>query len=312
MNILYLGSFRHAWHTETYIASALRELGHEVTTLEETRTSSATSIDTAKHGKFDLFLAAKCRFTETRGEFDGNAGRMIAAFMGEMKQHVPQVALWQFDCLAPDFCPERFAWAKVVAPACDVFACTDGFTAPQLPNAGVVRQGIPLDLDHEADWPTEYAGDVLWLGSVYRERHELADNLRARFGNRFAIVNDVRGRALTKLCRSYRVVVGPYYPAFNGYESNRRYVVCGAGALFACPPTPWLESEGWQPGVNYLALPGNPASITATLADILERTDREQLRAIQLAGYALAKTLTYRRRCEELLRHLSRLSADCQ
>ena len=298
--ILYLGAFKEFWATENYILAALRNLGHEVTELEETATSAATIIEACKSGSFDLLLFAKGRCRETGGDFDGNAAGKLSSLITTVRRDGVQVCSWQFDLLAPEFCPERWQWAQTVAQACDVFATTDGYSAPKLPHAVVIRQGLPPDLDHQADWTTEYAGDVLFLGTAYRDRTELMDQLRARFGGRFAMVNNCRGRDLTALCRSYRIVVGPHYPSHPGYWSNRLYVVTGAGGLFACPTIAGMEQEGWRASTNYLALPDRPALMAAQLDEYL-RWDAARLRAIQRAGYELAKTLTYEVRVQELL-----------
>ena len=211
------------------------------------------------------------------------------------------VICWLFDLLCAEFSHERFAWAEQVSAACDLFATTDGYTAPKLANAAVVRQGVPDDVDLTASWPTEYRGDILFLGTPYRDRWPLIEKLTRRFGPRFTCVRDCRRAALTELVRSYRICLGPHYPHFGGYWSNRIYVVTGHGGLFAAPPVDGMQYEGWQPGVNYLPLPLDPDGIVDALDEYLQR-DQGELRSIRHAGFEHAPaSCSYDRRVFELL-----------
>lgn len=309
MKLLYLGAFRHSFGTENEIARALERAGHEVTRLEESEANQASIAAAAEDLRPDVLLLAKARFQEAGGEWPNDAAAVVS-LIEQLRPAVGRVACWVFDLLAEEFSPERFAWARAVAPACDLFATTDGHTAPKLPGAVVVRQGAPDEIDAAADWPEEckpeeYEGDVLFLGMPYRERQRLIEACFARFGQRFRAVNDCRGPELTRLVRSFRLVVGPQWPHFAGYWSNRIYTVAGHGGLFAAPPVEGMSAEGWRASGNYLALPCDPAAMADKLAEYL-RCDPGQLRAIQLAGHAHAREqCSYDRRVAELLAHLS-------
>lgn len=304
MNILYLGAFHHPYTTESEIARALERAGHEVTRLEESETNAASIAAAAEELRPDVLLLAKGRFEEAGREWP-NHSQAIVDLIEQVRPAVGRVVCWTFDLLAEAFSPERFAWANAIAPACDLFATTDGYTAPKLPGALVVRQGAPDEIDAEAGWPEDYEGDVLFLGMAYGERRRLVDACFARFGQRFRAVNDCRGPELTRLVRSFRLVVGPHWPHFAGYWSNRIYVVAGHGGLFAGPPVDGMSAEGWRPSGNYLALPREPEAMVHKLAEYLA-CDRGQLRVIQLAGYAHAREqCSYDRRVAELLAHLA-------
>lgn len=305
MRIIYLGSFKRAWHTECYIANALTSMGHEVIRLEEAAATYAEIIAHAAQARPDLLLFAKARFREANHGWPTDA-RAVRAMIAAVRPFVRQVACWIFDLLAPEFSPARSEWAREVAAGCDLFATTDGFTAGRLPNAAVVRQGVPDDVEDDAPWPADHAGDVLFLGTPYGERGRLVAALAERFGNRFRCVGNCRGQALTRLVRSYRVCVGPHEPYYAGYWSNRIYVVTGHGGLFAAPAVPGMETEGWHSGQRYLALPREPAQMTERLAEILRDEPPDALRQIQRAGYRLAnERFSYRHRVEELLARLA-------
>jgi hypothetical protein len=300
MNILYLGAFHHPFTTESEIARALERAGHDVTRLEESEANEANIAAAAEALHPDVLLLAKGRSEEAGREWPNDASAVVR-LIERVRPAVGRVACWTFDLLAAEFSPQRFAWAHAIAPACDLFATTDGYAAPKLPGAVVVRQGAPDEIDAEAGWPEEYEGDVLFLGMPYDDRRRLVDACFARFGQRFRAVNDCRGPELTRLVRSFRLVVGPHWPHFAGYWSNRIYIVAGHGGLFAAPTVDGMADEGWRPSANYLALPREPEAMARKLDEYL-RCDRAQLRAIQLAGYAHAgEQCSFDRRVAELL-----------
>lgn len=303
LRILYLGSFQHAWSTENYIANAFIRLGHDVVRLEEARTNHAEIVARVEAMKPDVFLFAKARFAEANKGWPEDA-RAIVRLIESIRPRVRSVVCWLFDLLAAEFSAERSAWAEQVAAACDVFATTDGYTAARLPNSVVVRQGVPDDVDLTASWPSEYRGEVLFLGTPYRDRWQLIELLARRFGPRFACVRDCRCRELTSLVRSYRICLGPHYPHFAGYWSNRLYVITGHGGLFATPSVDGLQAEGWQPGVNYLPLPLECDAIVDALEQYLHR-DADGLRSIQHAGFLFAQeNFSYDQRVSELIAHI--------
>jgi glycosyl transferase family 1 len=300
MKFLYLGAFRNPSGAENQIARALVRAGHEVIACEESEVNQESVSAQAAELRPDVLLLAKGRFHEAGQEWPNDA-RAIVGLLDQLRPHVGRTVCWLFDLLAEEFVAERFEWARTIAPACDLFVTTDGHTAPKLPRAVVVRQGAPDDVDLEAGWSDEFDGDVLFLGMPYGERRRLVDACFARFGQRFRSINDCRGPELTRLVRSFRLVVGPHWPHFAGYWSNRIYVVAGHGGLFAAPPVEGMQAEGWRPSQNYLALPRDPEQMADKLAEYL-RCDPRQLSAIQRAGHVHARErLSYDRRVEELL-----------
>jgi len=300
MEILYLGAFHDSFTTESEIARALERAGHRVTRIEESEANEANIAAAAEELRPDVLLLAKGRFAEAGSEWPNDAGAVVR-LIEHVRPAVGRVACWSFDLLAEEFSPERFAWANAIAPACDLFATTDGCTAAKLPGAVVVRQGSPDEIDAEAGWPEEYEGDVLFLGMAYGERRRLVDACFDRFGQRFRAINDCRGPERRRLVRSFRLVVGPHWPHFAGYWSNRIYIVAGHGGLFAASPVEGMATDGWLPSGNYMALPREPEAMVRKLDEYL-RCDPAQLRAIQLAGYAHAREqCNYDRRVAELL-----------
>lgn len=289
MHILYLGSFAHSWSTENYIARALERTGCEVIRLEESEQTHESIVQAAAERRPDCLLFAKGRFRGANGDWPAAAGS-LCKLLDDVRPHVGSIVCWMFDLVARQFAADRFAWASAVAAACDRFVTTDGSSAPELPKSLVIRQGAPDDVDHDCLWQPESQIDVLFLGTAYRDRQQLVDALARRFGQRFQHVNDCRGAELTQLVRSARLCVGPHYPHFANYWSNRLYVIAGHGGLFAGPNVAGMNEEGWRSGENFLALPLEPEQMAAKLEEYLTRHDRGQLETVRQRAYEFAQT----------------------
>jgi hypothetical protein len=219
--------------------------------------------------------------------------------------------------VAADFAPERFAWASRVAKCCDVFAMTDGSTAPLLPNSFHLLQGCPDDFDRNCPRDVPVQGQVLFLGCAYRDRQQFVRSFASKFGSGFRHENNTFGPALTRLVRSYRVCVSPYYPSRPGYESNRRFVITGHGGLFAGPR---LDADGWVAGTNYIPIDNDPSKAADEVAARLDgthevyewrgATTERILGDIRLEGFAHAQEkCKYTDRVRTLLAHLDALPA---
>lgn len=301
MRVLYLGSFAEYWNTENQISNALERVGCKVVKLEESTATHQSIVAAAVEHSPDVFLFAKARFKGANAGWPEDA-KPICAMLSEIKQHVGKVVCWVFDLMCDEFSSGRFQWSQLVAADCDLFVMTDGYTAPKIPNSLVVRQGVPDDVDHDCEWDVEKRWDVLFLGTPYRERGALCDALNRTFGPRFKHENNTRGPELTRLIRSCKICVGPQYPYFAGYWSNRLYVVAGHGGLFAAPPVEGMLQEGWRSGDNFLSLPVAPDAMAAKLNEYVTRNDASQLETIRKRGYELANSrFTYDERVRQLL-----------
>ena len=268
MRVLYLGNFHDTFCTEWQVARALGRLGHEVTTLD-TQGSTYRSIFAAAETGYDLLLFAKAQFREASGTWPGAADavvRMIEA----VRPHVPRIVCWLWDLMCEEFSPPRWQWLTRIAAASDMCALTDGVSAGRLPNAVVIRDGCPDDVEWDCEWTVELRGDVLFLGSVYGDRPRLLDSLGRRIGGLTIVTHGVRGPALTRLVRGHRLVVGPHYPCHPGYWSDRLTVVTGHGGLFAGPTIEGMEADGWKPGTNYLGLSAEPNMMVEQVVGYLE------------------------------------------
>lgn len=306
MRILYLGNFYSWWATEHYVSRGFERLGHEVRGLDVVQVDHAKIVNECRCFKPDVLVFAKAQFRGAHGEWP-QAGHAVAKMVYACRPFVGKVVCWLWDLMAEEFSPSRWQWSKIINECVDLYAMTDGYTAPRLSRAVVIRDGCPDDVDESIGWPTEYAGDVLFLGSVYGDRPKLIEALRLKFGPRFChVTSGVHGRDLTKLVRSYRIVVGPHYPRFDHYWSDRIYVATGHGGLYCGPLIAGMADDGWQGSHNYLATPRDVDGIVEKAAyHVTEARDqdwRDWQDGIRRRGHEHARThCTWENRIEQML-----------
>lgn len=313
--IAYLGAFSVDWNTECEIRDALRRLGHDVLDLEEERSTAPQLARAIVEYDPDIFLFAKGRIG---GNWDPSC-HALASLIAAVREGTAgkvQVACWVFDLLAKDFAEDRFQWGTNVGELVDAFFLTDGSTAPQFKNTFVLPQGVPHMIDNDCPWDVPEAGQILFLGTAYRDRQEFVGAFRRKFGGRFRQVNDCRGPSLTRLVRSYRLCVAPYYPSRDCYWSNRLYVITGHGGLFAGPNVAGMGTDGWFGHKQYLPIARDPAAAADECAAFLDDThDVFEGRGVpgetilgwmRRAGFEHARAnCTYDVRCAKLLAHLA-------
>jgi hypothetical protein len=303
VRFIYVGNYRPHWSTEGYIANCLEQLGHPVHRLQDNlytpEQAAARVREITRESRLSdpyqpvVLLFCKCELRGCSFRNTVNHPKRLLHFLSEVRtgqrgegrgeerekegrerEGVDLVACWMFDLIRKDFSPQRHYWAEKVSPCCDVFFSTDSGNVDDttLQNQALLRQGYPGPGDVTRDLSRGeltdgYRCDVANLGSVYGYRSGWVRNLYTRFGDRFAsFQSGIHGNALFDFCKSAGVVVGPPYPYYPGYWSNRLYLVTGYGGCLACPTVEGMEEEGWLPGTHYAALPLE----TNHAADVLE------------------------------------------
>ena len=300
LRIAYVGNFHISWATEQHVARGFERLGHQVTRLAVGEHDHDSLVSAVSELRPDILLGAKWGFCKGGDGEWPEAAHAVVKLVAACRPYVGACVTWHWDLVAPEFSSARFEWQRIVSEACDLTALTDGHSAPNLPRCVIVRDGCPDDVDDSL--PFEPTRDVLFLGIPYGDRPRLIDALSERFGAGFEhVAGGYTGADLTKLVRSFRIVVGPHVPRFAHYWSDRMTVVCAHGALFAAPPVPGMELDGWVPSQNYLALPREPLSMASKVAEILARCDRGQLETIRRSGMRHARSKTWELRVEQLL-----------
>lgn len=297
MKFAYLGAFSETWNTECMISRSLRRAGHEVLEIEEAGSRVEQIVDLCRQWTPDVFLFAKGRVS---GQWDATCWPLEKVVTG-LRGLFPEIAVacWVFDLLAKDFAEDRWQWAHNVSKLADLFFMTDGDTAKYLPNAVVLRQGIP---DDACDGTPKdgYRCDVLFLGYPYRERREWANDLMTAYGDRFRIIPDgCHGLELCDAIASAKVVIGPSFPAYKDYWSNRIYVVTGCGGCFIAPNVQGMFEEGWRAQEHYAAYDGRAMMLNTINWLLREDEVRERIRK---AGTTFARSrCTYDIRVRELV-----------
>lgn len=285
MKITYVGNFSEPWTTESYIARALRTLGHEVIAAYPHHTLE----------RCDVVLFSK--------PFGWDVGVTVKWIESVARGFADKVACWNFDLLNPRYRDERFYWASQILDHVDLFCTTDGSVVGMLddPKVKVLRQGIGDDCKVGVVPWSLYECNVLWLGDAYGKRVDLFETLRKRYRARFFHVNDIRGSELNCVMASANYVVSPNWPIYPGYWSNRLYVATGYGGRVVHPRVEGMADEGWIDGENYLGY-----SSLGELIRILDTFLTLQEDDIRAAGMKLTRTkFTYVERCKELIQWLS-------
>jgi hypothetical protein len=300
LEIAYIGNFGPRWNTEEDVASGFERLGHTVTRMPVSEHDHDSIAATVKDLRPDLLIGAKWQFRGADGAWPGAANH-VAALVEDCRPFVGASVCWHWDLVNKEFSPDRFAWQKIVSAAVDLTCLTDGSVLTSFPDAMVIRDGCPDDIDDSVPFaPTR---DVLFLGTAYGDRPRLIAALRARFGSRFTHVESgVTGPDLTKLIRDHRLVVGPHWPFFPGYASDRSMIVRSHGGLLVAPEVPGY-GDGLMASEHFLPVPVDVDTIIKETANYL-MWPRDRLEAVRMAGHAHALARPWTVRCSELLSHL--------
>lgn len=313
MKFIFVGNYDQPHSTEKYIANALDSLGHDVVRVQESLQTPSNLLELLRlHGQEGLFtfLFSKC---ELRGmefrktKLDPSSLELFLQKVRAMPG-CQRVVAWVFDLMRHEFSQLRYSWACAVAPWCDFFFCTDADLRliDSGANVRVLRQGHPGPF-HEPPLGYMAQHDLLFLGSLWGERRKQHRLLKREFGTRYHVYEEgVYGDDLFHVCKASRIVVGPIWPHYHGYWSNRLYVVTGYGGCLACPGVEGMAEEGWEPWKHYLPLSRDHRLGLAELKRYLELPDK-YLQVVRDVGQKLVmEKFTYHHRAEQLVKELSR------
>lgn len=302
MRFIYVGDFRDPYSTETQIAAALERAGQQVKRIEESTMTCSTSIGCDG----DVLLFAKAKFA---GGWEIDPTRLIEWLAWHKRCGlVRKTCCWIFDLLHPAFNPNRYSWAAGIAEAVDLFCTTDGETAKLLqPQARVLRQAAPEYAQRGRPDPT-LDSEALWLGGLYGERHDFVCRLLRLIGSTLWVVpGGFYGPDLARLIASTNLVIGPIWPFYPDYWSNRIYQVAGCGGLLATPDSPALQADGWEPYVHFLPLPTDQNTAIQECSRFCRAArNGNGAQTIRNAAYSLARQRhTYDHRIHTLMEWLA-------
>lgn len=309
MRIMFCGNFSQVRSTEGYVAAALESLeGVTVSRVQENMVGPHEVTHQIQKEKPDVFLFSKCEY---RGmPFKQEKSReLLRRALGDIRGLGVKVVSWVFDLMRPEFSVERYEWAKAVSSQCHLFLTTDTYSEG-FKNHRCLRQGYPGPPPGSPREPFSMAGiqyEALHLGELYGERRQWYRVVNQRLENRFGVVRGVYEDRLHSLLGSVKLVLGPPYPYYAGYWSNRIYLVAGHGACLLAPIVPGMEQEGWRHGENMLGCPRSPEVQAEMAFDLLKQPDL--LREIgENAARFVWENHTYNHRAKVLLGWLEELS----
>lgn len=305
LRITYCGNFTQIRSTEGYVADALTALGVDVVRLQETEFGPGELIHRVKAEKPDVFMFSKCEIRGYRFK-DPTTTKHLRNLLGDIRRRGVKVVSWVFDLMRPDFSPERYEWAKDVASQCHLFLTTDTY-GEGFENHRCLRQGYagPLSAGLSVKKiQTHY--EVAHLGELYSARRAWARQIEARLGNRFGVVRGVFEEKLHALLGSVRLILGPPWPFYPGYWSNRIYLVGGYGGCLLAPIVPGMEEEGWRHMDNMVGCPKS-AECQAEMAFDLLKQPEELERIGENAARFVWENHTYNHRAKVLLGWLKEL-----
>lgn len=305
MDFLYLHSQpreqQYYLSTEMEIAHALTELGHKVTAVYED-SPRRVIFDMIEKTQPDVLLFAKLRLS---GHWDTTAEAPVE-FLNELRKRYPNLftCCWIWDCINPQFSSDRFQWSLRIAQAVDLFCTSDGSITNLIPQACVLRQGVPSEV-FEGESLENHQCDVLFLGEEYGDRKNQLQSLRKEFGSRFLhIPRGYHGKNLNALLQSSRIVCGPFYPVFPGYWSNRIYTILAHEALYMGPDIQGMrEDDGFIPGVHYIE--SEEHDYIDQLKCMLRLDSGTFNFTRQMGCIHATRNLTYESRCERLVQWIA-------
>lgn len=291
MKILYLGNFHpFATSTEKLILKSLKELGHEVITIDEGDVNPERIFKEAKDYNVDLFLFHK----GTRW------GMSLEQMMELLYRLTCKTAFWYFDPITG--IPEREMFMYALLPYVDMAFLTNGTWIRQhdYKNTRWLLQGC--DVRPKGKFRKEYECDIAFTGSVYGNRDIFIEGLKKKYGERFKVFQNVYGDDFYDLCQSTKILISPKFPATDYFWSNRIYMTLGAGGFLIHPYCLGLKDE-FTAGVHY--------EDYKTQEELYTKIDyylehEEERKKIADAGYdKCTKDYSYTERVKKLLNEIA-------
>jgi hypothetical protein len=285
--IIHWGNMRRGG-SEHYVARALRRAGHDVLSIDSRSSDFGTVVPLASDRHCDTVLFHQI-------------SRDIASHLPKLPRRVA-TCCWHWDLINPAYDESRWLRAVDIAKACRLFATSDGSCVDRIPGAILLREGAPDDVAAQPAGE-EPSCDVVFVGIPYGERSVWLRDLAKHFQRRLVHLRQSFGDDLGVELQRCRIAISPPFPTAPNYWSDRLYRMTAHGICYVGLNVDGMRSDGWQPGVNFVAHDGS----TQNLIEVVERTlaDDERLRRIAAAGQETTCRLhTFDLRIDELMRSI--------
>lgn len=203
----------------------------------------------------------------------------------------------------------RPQWMSEMCKIVDIAFVTDGTWAMQsgLPNVRILRQGIgDEDMSRGTPRSEKWGVQVAFLGGTYGERASWARALKARYGEKFGVYNDVHNRDLYDFAETVPIIVAPLYPSDDNYSSNRIFLTCGTGGFLIHPNLKWMRRE-FKEGVHYAGYNSNGEMYRKIDYFLEHPVERETIRLTGMKH--MQENYTFSHRCQKLLKEIQAIRA---
>jgi hypothetical protein len=301
MRIAFLGNFASSESTENQILWALERLGHDVDTIQENHATVQEFL--AAIPAADLFF-----WVRTPGwlQLENRDMREILDYAKGMD--VPTVSLhldrfWGIPDREPGIGIDQF-WKT------DWVFTADGGNQEKFAARGVshhwLRPAVSEVYIHPGTKRPQYTCDVGFVGAVeyhpcYPFRPRMIHALKATYGDRFKVVQGVRGHELNDVYASMKVVVGDCIFAGEPYYwSDRLPETLGRHGLLIHP-----EIVGTEAYPIFEYAPQDIVSLREEIDHVLSLGDRERQESVDRAVRYVANHDTWTIRMAEIIRQVT-------
>ena len=163
-----------------------------------------------------------------------------------------------------------------------------------------LHEAAPEQNSQLGNYRKEFDNDIVLVGNIYGMGKLLVDNLKAAYGDKFKIYNDVFGRNFYDLCESTKIIISPNFPFDDFYWSDRPYRVLLARGFLLHPRLEELKHELYD-GEHFVSYGSWEELVDLINFWLKPENNRERTKIAQLGRNHVWKKYTYSKRLQGML-----------